>query len=82
MLPAQLPKERGNYFPTRGTLKVGHIDKTSSDGGMVLSMLLLEARVASFQPFPASLRARRTHLGIEKRLKRLCGIEKPATPGT
>ena len=82
MLPAQLPNKLGNHLPTRGTLRVGHIDKTTSGRGRVLSMLLLEARFASFQAFAASLGAGRTHLRIEKGFKRLCGVEKPATPCT
>ena len=72
----------GNYFPTRGTLRVGHIDKTTSDRGRVLSMLLLEARFASLQAFAASLLARRAHLRIEKGFKSLCSVEKPANPFT
>ena len=42
-------------LPTRGTLRVGHIDKTTSDRGWVLSMRLLEACFASLQTFAASL---------------------------
>ena len=45
-------------------------------------MLLLEARFASLQAFAASLGAWRTHLRIEKGFKRLCGVEKPASPFT
>jgi hypothetical protein len=80
--PVQLSNKRGNHLPTRGTLGVGHIDKTTSDRGRVLSMLLLQARFASFQAFAASLGAWRTHLWIEKSFKRLRGIEEPTTPCT
>jgi hypothetical protein len=66
--PAQLPNKLDNRLPTRGTLRVGHIDKTTSDRGRVLSMHLPEARFASLQAFPASLGAGRPHERIEKRL--------------
>ena len=82
MPPVQLPNKRGNHLPTRGTLRVGHIDKTASVGGRVLSMLSLEARFASLQAFAASFSAGRTHLWIEKSFKRLRGVEKPANPST
>ena len=82
MPPVQLPNKPGNHLPTKGTLRVGHIDKTTSDRGRVLSMLLLEARFASLQAFAASLGAWRTHLRIEKSFKRLCGVQKPANPCT
>src|ERR1700682_1030944 len=79
-MPVQLPNKRGNCFPTRGTLRAGHIDRTTSDGGRVLSTLLLEACFASLQAFAASLCAGRTQDRIEKPLKRLCTVEKPTTP--
>ena len=82
MLPAQLPNKRGNRPPTRGTLGVGHIDKTTSDRRRVLSMLLCEARLTSLQAFAASLGAWRTHLWIEKSFKGSCGVQKPANPCT
>ena len=82
MPPVQLPNKRGNHLPTRGTLRVGHIDKTTSSRGRVLSMLLLEARFASLQALATSLGAWRTHLWIEKNLKGLRGIEEPTTPCT
>jgi hypothetical protein len=63
--PVQLPNQRGNHPPIRGTLRVGHIDKTTSDRGRVLSMLLLEPLLASLQAFAASLSAWRTHLWVE-----------------
>ena len=82
MPPVQLPNQRGNHPPIRGTLRVGHIDKTTSDRGRVLSMLLLEPLLASLQAFAASLSAWRMHLWIEKSFKRLSGVEKPANPCT
>ena len=82
MPPVQLPNQRGNHLPTRGTLRVGHMDKTTSGRGRVLSMLLPEACSASHQAFAASLGAWRTHLWVEKSFKRLCGVEKPANPCT
>src|SRR5258707_327857 len=36
VLRAQLPNKLGNYFPTRRSLRVGHIDKTTSGGRQVL----------------------------------------------
>ena len=80
MPPVRLPNKRGNHLPTKGTIRVGHIDKTTSDRRRVLSMLLLEARFASLQAFAASLGAWRTHLRIEKSFKRLCRIKKPTMP--
>jgi hypothetical protein len=82
LLPAQSPNQFGNRSPTRGTRGVGHIDKTTLGRGRVLSMLLLESCSASLQAFAASLGAGRTHLWIEKCFKRLCCVEKPATPFT
>jgi len=55
--PVQLPNKRGNHLPIRGTLRVGHIDKTTSGRRLVLSMLLPEPRFASLQAFAASLGA-------------------------
>jgi hypothetical protein len=57
VLRAQLPNKLGNFFPTRGTLRVGHIDKTTSGRRQVLSRLLLEVFVGPFQAFAASLGA-------------------------
>jgi hypothetical protein len=53
VLPAQLPNEAGNHLPTRGSFRAGHIDKTASSRGRVLSMLLLQACFASVQAFAA-----------------------------
>jgi len=74
------PNKLGNYFPTRRSLRVGHIDKTTSDRRRVLSMLLVETCFASLQAFAANLGAWRKHLRMKKSFKRLCGVEKPATP--
>jgi hypothetical protein len=57
VLPAQLSNKLDNHLPTRGTLRIRHIDKTTSDRGGVLSMLLTEPLFASLQAFTASFSA-------------------------
>src|ERR1700676_5274820 len=82
VLPPQLLNKLGNHLPTRGTFRVGPMHKTTSSRGRVLSMLLPEPLFAALQAFAASLGAWRKHLWIQKSLKGLCGVEKPANPCT